>query len=110
MNLIFAHHPLIFGGISSVVAGNSVGDMVRQAIAHNIGIYTAHTNFDQVRNGTADVLAQLLDLQDASPVEKTAPQLEPTRGYGRVGNLPKPQSLQQLLDTVQSVLTPPRLL
>ncbi|MEM6599102.1 MAG: Nif3-like dinuclear metal center hexameric protein, partial [Cyanobacteria bacterium P01_C01_bin.69] len=110
VNLIFAHHPLIFGGISSVVAGNSVGDMVRQAIAHNIGIYTAHTNFDQVGDGTADVLAQMLDLQDVSPVEKTAPQLDPMRGYGRVGNLSKPHSLQQLLDTIQSVLSPPRLL
>lgn len=110
VNLIFAHHPLIFGGISSVVAGNSVGDMVRLAIAHNIGIYTAHTNFDQVSDGTADVLAQLLNLDDVSPVDATAPDKDPSRGYGRVGRLPATQSLAQLLDTIQSVLSPPRLL
>ncbi len=110
VNLIFAHHPLIFGGLSSVVAGNSIGDMVRLAIAHNISIYTAHTNFDQVSNGTADVLAQLLDLRHVSPVEAIAPDTDPTRGYGRVGDLPETQSLQQLLDKIQSVLAPPRLL
>lgn len=110
VNLIFAHHPLIFGGISSVVAGNSIGDMVRLAIAHNIGIYTAHTNFDQVSNGTADVLAQLLALQNVSPVEATAPDKDPKRGYGRVGNLPTTQPLQQLLNKIESALAPPKLL
>lgn len=108
INLIFAHHPLIFGGISSVVAGHSVGDMVRKAIAHNIGIYTAHTNFDQVKDGTADVLAQLLNLQSTAPIEPTVK--EETRGYGRVGELPQAQSLQQLLETIQSLLQPPKLL
>lgn len=112
VNLIFAHHPLIFGGVSSVVAGDSVGDVVREAIAHNIGIYTAHTNFDQVENGTADVLAQLLYLVSTEPVDVKAPATatSPARGYGRVGNLAAPQSLQQLLETIQSVLSPPQLL
>ncbi len=114
VNLIFAHHPLIFGGLSSVAAGDSVGDMVRLAIAHNIAIYTAHTNFDQVKDGTADVLAQLLELQSVKPVVSTAPNTatdkDRTRGYGRVGDLPASVSLQQLLEKIQSVLMPPRLL
>ncbi|MFK8185076.1 MAG: Nif3-like dinuclear metal center hexameric protein [Phormidesmis sp.] len=108
INLIFAHHPLIFGGISSIACGSSVGDMVHKAISHNIGIYTAHTNFDQVANGTADVLAQLLKLKNTNPVEVTD---APTgRGYGRVGKLPSSQTLQQLLNTLQSVLCTPSLL
>ena len=110
VNLIFAHHPLIFGGISSVTPDGSVGDMIRKSIAHRIGIYTAHTNFDQVANGTADVLAQLLNLQDTQPVEATDSQSDPSRGYGRVGRLPNPQPLQTLLKTVQSLLNPPQLL
>lgn len=110
VNLIFAHHPLIFGGLSSVVCGDSVGDMVRLAIAHNIGIYTAHTNFDQVADGTADVLAQLLNLQSVVPVEQTDPAKDPARGYGRVGNLATVQSLKDLLTTIQTVLAPPRLI
>ncbi|MEM8501565.1 MAG: Nif3-like dinuclear metal center hexameric protein [Cyanobacteria bacterium P01_D01_bin.1] len=110
VNLIFAHHPLIFGGLSAIVAGDSVGDMVRLAIAHNIGIYTAHTNFDQVKDGTADVLAQQLGLALVEPIVPTAPTEDSTRGYGRVGSLPAVRSLQQLLKEIQSVLAPPRLL
>jgi dinuclear metal center YbgI/SA1388 family protein len=106
VNLIFAHHPLIFGGLSSVMAGESVGDIIKAAFAHNIGIYSAHTNFDQVKDGTADVLAQLLSLQQVEPIEPTAD----SRGYGRVGNLPHAQPLQQLLETIQAILNPPRLL
>ncbi len=110
INLIFAHHPLIFGGLSAVIAGEGIGDMVRLAIAHNIGIYSAHTNFDQVNDGTADVLAQQLNLQSTEPIQPTAPHEDKARGYGRVGNLPSPQPLQQLLEKIQSVLVPPRLL
>ncbi|WP_404787527.1 Nif3-like dinuclear metal center hexameric protein [Altericista sp. CCNU0014] len=106
VNLIFAHHPLIFGPLKSVRKGDAIGEMVRLAIAHNIGVYSAHTNFDQVAGGTADVLAQLLDLQHPEPVEPTQNGL----GYGRVGDLQPALSLQQLLERVQTALNPPDLL
>jgi len=108
VNLIFAHHPLIFGGLASIVRGDHIGEMLHKAITHRIGIYTAHTNFDQVADGTADVLAQLLNLKETYPIETT--DASAGRGYGRVGQLPKTQTLQQLLETIQSVLSPPRLL
>lgn len=106
VNLIFAHHPLIFGPLKSVQTGDAIGDMVRLSIQHQIGVYSAHTNFDQVTNGTADVLAQLLDLQEVEPVELTQDGL----GYGRVGTLKPALTLQQLLDKIQAVLNPPDLL
>lgn len=106
INLIFAHHPLIFSPLKAVRRGTPIGDMVHLAITHGIGVYSAHTNFDQVDDGTADVLAQLLALQDTVPVVPTQPAI----GYGRVGNLPQPLSLQQLLTTIQTQLTPPHLL
>jgi dinuclear metal center YbgI/SA1388 family protein len=106
VNLIFAHHPLIFGPLKSVRKSDPIGDMVRLAIAHNIGIYSAHTNFDQVADGTADVLAQLLELQHTEPVEPTQNGL----GYGRVGNLQPALTLQHLLERIQSALNPPDLL
>ena len=108
VNLIFAHHPLIFGGISSITGDGAVGEMVRQAMTHDIGIYSAHTNFDQVTDGTADVLAQMLALQNTRPVEPTDEQGR--RGYGRVGQLPNERTIQQLLETIQSELSPQRLL
>ena len=106
VNLIFAHHPLIFGPLKSVQTGDAIGDMVRLSIQHQIGVYSAHTNFDQVTDGTADVLSQLLDLQNVEPVEPTQDGL----GYGRVGNLHPTMTLQQLLDKIQTALNPPNLL
>ena len=106
VNLIFAHHPLIFSPLKSVAAGDPIGDMVRLSIDHSIGVYSAHTNFDQVTDGTADRLAQLLGLQDSIPVVPTQNEL----GYGRVGNLSSPQSLDELLATIQAKLNPPNLI
>lgn len=106
INLIFAHHPLIFSHLKSVCKGDPIADMVQFAIAHQIGVYSAHTNFDQVADGTADVLAQLLGLQHTEPVEPTQNGL----GYGRVGDLLHPLTLQQLLDQIQAALQPPDLL
>ena len=106
VNLILAHHPLIFSPLKTVVQGDPVGDMVQQAITHGIGIYTAHTNFDQVADGTADLLAQLLHLQNSAPVVPTQPGI----GYGRVGDLSPALTLQALLDLIQAQLSPPWLL
>lgn len=106
VNLIFAHHPLIFSPLKAVTKGDAIGDMVRLSFSHGIGVYSAHTNFDQVADGTADVLAQLLNLQGSSPVVPTQNEL----GYGRVGDLPSPISLQQLLGKIRAALNPPDLI
>ncbi|KAB8318041.1 Nif3-like dinuclear metal center hexameric protein [Tolypothrix campylonemoides VB511288] len=105
VNLIFAHHPLIFSPPKSLRSGDAIGDMARLAFTHNVGIYSAHTNFDQVEDGTADVLAQILQLKEVSPVVPTQPGL----GYGRVGNLEPSLSLKELLATIQTRLAPSHL-
>jgi len=106
INLIFAHHPLIFSPLKSVQTGQPIGDMVRLSFTHGIGVYSAHTNFDQVPDGTADVLAQLLHLENAEPVTPTQSGV----GYGRVDAMPDQPSLQQVLDQIQTQLTPPDLI
>jgi dinuclear metal center YbgI/SA1388 family protein len=105
-NLIFAHHPLIFTPLKSLHSGDAIAEMVRLAFTHNIGVYSAHTNFDQVDDGTADVLAQILALQAVSPIVPTQAGL----GYGRVGLLEPTLTLQNLLTLIHSRLAPPHLL
>lgn len=105
-NLIFAHHPLIFSPLKSLRCGEAQAEMVRLAFSHNIGVYTAHTNFDQVDDGTADVLAQILQLQQVAPIVPTQGGL----GYGRVGVLTPSMSLQDLLTIIQTRLAPPKLI
>lgn len=106
VNLIFAHHPLFFSPLKSLQCGTAIADMARLAFTENIGIYSAHTNFDQVNHGTADVLAQILELKQVTPV---SPTLE-GRGYGRVGRLEPALPLQALLDQIQARLSPPSLI
>ncbi len=104
-NLIFAHHPLIFSPLKSLQSGETIADITRLAFSHQVGVYTAHTNFDQVEDGTADVLAQLLGLTQVTPIVPTQLGL----GYGRVGEL-SPVTLHQLLKTIQIELNPPDLI
>jgi len=106
VNLILAHHPLIFSPLKSITQGDPVGQMVYQAITHGIGLYSAHTNFDQVAGGTADTLAQMLHLHNPEPVVPTQPGV----GYGRVGDLTPAPDLQALLAKIQHILAPPRLI
>ena len=106
VNLIFAHHPLIFNPLKSLQTGQYIGDMARLAFTHKIGVYSAHTNFDQVEDGTADVLAQILDLQEVEPIIPT----QLGYGYGRVGNLKDTISLKTLLERIQKLLSPPDLI
>ncbi|NRB08630.1 MAG: Nif3-like dinuclear metal center hexameric protein [Richelia sp.] len=106
VNLIFAHHPLIFYPPKSLCSGNAIAEMARLAFTHNISIYTAHTNFDQVQDGTADVLGQILSLQTSMPIVPTQDSL----GYGRVGDLPQSMALKELLTKIHSLLNPPKLL
>ncbi|MFB2896999.1 Nif3-like dinuclear metal center hexameric protein [Aerosakkonemataceae cyanobacterium BLCC-F50] len=106
INLIFAHHPLIFSPLKSIRSGNPISEMVRLAFTHQIGVYTAHTNFDQVNDGTADVLAQILELKEVTPITPTQEGL----GYGRVGNLSPSLTLQELLSQIKTRLSPPDLI
>ncbi|MBE9202011.1 MULTISPECIES: Nif3-like dinuclear metal center hexameric protein [unclassified Nodularia (in: cyanobacteria)] len=105
-NLIFAHHPLIFSPLKSLCTGEAIAEMARLAFTHNIGIYSAHTNFDQVQDGTADVLAQILNLHSVTPIVPTQAGL----GYGRVGLLEPFLTLQELLATIQTRLAAPHLI
>ncbi len=106
INLIFAHHPLIFGQLKSLQIGNAIADIAKLAFSHQIGIYTAHTNFDQVNHGTADVLAQVLGLKLVKPMLPTQDGV----GYGRVGVIEPAQTLDELLSRIKLQLSVPALL
>lgn len=65
-NLIIAHHPIIFGKLTSITADNPIGSMLLKAIQHNIAIYAAHTNIDNVKNGVSFKMAEKLALKNVS--------------------------------------------
>jgi dinuclear metal center YbgI/SA1388 family protein len=89
-NVIVAHHPLIFRGCKSITDSDYVGRCIRKAIRHNIAIYAAHTNLDNVEGGVSYRMAEWLNLQHVEP-------LDPVSGSGVIGFLPQPMSPEEVL-------------
>ncbi|RQO32377.1 Nif3-like dinuclear metal center hexameric protein [Taibaiella sp. KBW10] len=63
-NLIIAHHPLIFSGLKKITGKNMVERCIIKAIHHNITLYAAHTNLDNMQQGVNQKIADKLGLQD----------------------------------------------
>ena len=63
-NMIVAHHPLIFSGLKQISGRNYVEKVVIKAIKHDINIYAAHTNLDNMAHGVNAKIAEKLGLQD----------------------------------------------
>ncbi len=63
-NLIISHHPIIFSGIKKLNGSNYVERIVIKAIKNDIALYAAHTNLDNVINGTNKILAEKLNLKN----------------------------------------------
>jgi len=88
-NLIFAHHPYIMRGVTTLAEETAKGALLTRAIRANVAIYAAHTNADIVTDGVSDVIARALGLQSITALDDTS-NLE---GHGRVGVLPDAMTL-----------------
>jgi len=67
-NMIVAHHPIIFKGLKTL-KGQSDGERaILLAIKHDICLYAAHTNLDNVLSGINGNLAFKLGIQDCKPL------------------------------------------
>lgn len=62
VNLIIAHHPIIFSGLKQLTGKNYVERTIIKAIKHDIAIYAIHTNLDNVRGGVNDEIADRIGL------------------------------------------------
>ncbi|MDR1201503.1 MAG: Nif3-like dinuclear metal center hexameric protein [Tannerellaceae bacterium] len=63
-NLIISHHPLAFKPFKSLTGCNYVERCVMKACKHDIVIYAAHTNLDNVSGGVNFRIAELIGLQN----------------------------------------------
>ena len=61
-NLIVAHHPVIFSGLKKLTGRNYVERIVQKAIKHDIALYAAHTNVDNMHYGVNAKIAEKLGL------------------------------------------------
>ena len=67
-DVILAHHPLFFKGVSEVSDQNPNGMRAIKLIKNNIAVMTFHTRLDAVEGGVNDVLASKLGLENVETV------------------------------------------
>lgn len=61
-NLVIAHHPILFKGLKRITGKNYVEQAIIEAIKHDIAIYAAHTNLDNIIRGVNGIIAKKLGL------------------------------------------------
>ncbi len=61
--LIVTHHPVIFGGIKSVIAGSVVYELIRS----NVSVISMHTNLDIAVGGVTENLCRAIGLTNVKP-------------------------------------------
>ncbi|OIJ16709.1 Nif3-like dinuclear metal center hexameric protein [Anaerobacillus alkalilacustris] len=62
VDLIIAHHPIIFRPLKAIQTDRPYGRVVEKLIKHDITVYVAHTNLDVTKGGVNDLLAEKLGL------------------------------------------------
>jgi len=74
VDLIIAHHPLLFKPLNQLNLDNWRGRVIQKLIQHNITVYAAHTNLDMATGGVNDMLADLLGLENTGVLVETDPE------------------------------------
>lgn len=72
IDLIIAHHPLLFIGLKEIDFDTPKGRTIKKLIQHNISVYAAHTNLDIAEGGVNDLLAEKLSIQQTKPLVETS--------------------------------------
>ncbi|MGI8316120.1 Nif3-like dinuclear metal center hexameric protein [Halobacillus mangrovi] len=68
VDLIIAHHPVLFVKLSEINFDTPKGRVIRKLIQHDITVYAAHTNLDVAKGGVNDVMAEALNLENVKPL------------------------------------------
>ncbi|PKP09112.1 MAG: Nif3-like dinuclear metal center hexameric protein [Bacteroidetes bacterium HGW-Bacteroidetes-4] len=67
VNLIIAHHPIVFSGLKKITGKNYVERTLIKAIKNDVAIYAAHTNLDSVlQHGVNTMICQKLGLKNTT--------------------------------------------
>ncbi len=101
VQLIVTHHPLIFSPIKSLALNRYPGRLIGRLVRENLALVAMHTNWDAAPGGLSDALASLIPLEVDGALEPS-PQGE--GGIGRVGNLPRAQTLEELAHHLMEAL------
>ena len=87
--LIVTHHPLLFHPIQDLTDQGYVQRILRKLVRHNIALFAAHTNLDNVDGGVCDALAHVFALENTEKILDSGMLFcGKPQGYGRIGDIP----------------------
>lgn len=67
-NLLITHHPLLFAPLKSIDYRTPSGSLIKLLNDANLSVYSAHTNLDSAPRGLNQHLAELIGLEDITPL------------------------------------------
>jgi dinuclear metal center YbgI/SA1388 family protein len=71
VDLIIAHHPLLFKSIKQINTDTPAGRVMEKLIKHDITVYAAHTNLDAAEGGVNDMLCDRLGVDEREVLIET---------------------------------------
>ena len=104
VELIVAHHPLIFKPCTHVTDADTTGRKLIALLRHDIGAICMHTNLDAAAGGVNDVLAQAVGLVDPEILWNVGELDGVPYGLGRVGALSAAQTMPDFLAHVKQAV------
>ncbi len=101
-DLIFTHHPMLFGGLKNVLADDYDGAKVIKLCKSGVSAVSFHTRIDAAEGGVNDILASLIGLEQI--------EVAGDERIMRVGTLPAPMSAAEFAAKVKDALGCPAVL
>jgi len=102
LNVVVAHHPIIFSGLKQLTGATYIQRTIQKAIKNDIAIIAMHTNLDNVyQNGVNQKIADQIGLLDQKILKPKNPEV-PEIGSGVIGRLPKPMESMEFLQQLKA--------
>ncbi len=97
--VILTHHPMLYGGIRDVLAGDYRGERLVRLIKSGISVMSFHTRLDGVPGGVSDTLAGLIGVGNTRPICE--------KGIARLGVLDRETDAREFAGRIKEVLGAP---
>ena len=104
-DLIISHHPLIYNPLKNITSASPSGRKILTLLKEGVNVYSAHTNLDKSTGGVNDCLFERLGLENSAILLEEGEGI----GLGRVGMLPNPMNLSELVLHVKNSLNLPNI-
>lgn len=98
-NLIISYHPPIFQGLKRLTMASWKERIVIQCMENKIALYSPHTVWDCVGNGTSEWLANSLPVKSINPAIPNL--INPKFGAGRVCNVEGSLTLKEAIGKIK---------